>query len=106
MFTQGDDDLNTFCQPDRTNRDKNDLTSDMTWLTTAEDKSTWDAVKSNCMNGRLKRPARPPTSTKTATTTKPTTHEQTTYTTNAPDQNEDDTKDDHDTLLILSQSIN
>ena len=35
----------------------------------------------------------------------PTTHEQTTYTTKAHDQNEDDTKDDDDTQLILSQLI-
>ena len=35
-----EDDLNTYSQPDRTNRDNNDLTSDMTWLTTTEDTQT------------------------------------------------------------------
>ena len=34
-----EDDLNTHLQLGRTNRDNNDLTSDMTWLTTAEDNS-------------------------------------------------------------------
>ena len=32
-------DLNIYLQPDRSNRDNNDLTSDMTRLTTAEDSS-------------------------------------------------------------------
>ena len=102
---QWEDDLNTNSQPDRTNGDNNDLTSDMTWLITAEDTSKWDAMESDFMNSRLRQPARPTTSTNTTTTTQPTTHEQTTHTTNAHDQKEDDTKDDDDTLLILSQRI-
>ena len=76
-----EDDLNTNLQPDRTNRDNNDLMSDMTWLTTAEGTSTWDAMDSDFINIRLKQPARPKTSTNTTTITQPTTHEQTTHTT-------------------------
>ena len=35
----GKDDLNIHLQPDRSNTDDNDLTSDTTWLTTTEDKA-------------------------------------------------------------------
>ena len=87
-----EDDLNSNLQPDRTNRDSNDLTSDVICLTTAEDIPKWDATESDFMNNRLEQPARPTTSTNT-TTTQPTTHKQTTYITNAHDKNEDDTKD-------------
>ena len=90
--------LNTYLQPERTNRDNKDLTSEKNWLSTAEDTSKWDAMESNFLNSRLKQPARPTTSISTTTTT----HEHTMYTTDAHDQNEDDTKDDDDTLLILS----
>ena len=38
------DDLSIYSQPDSSNRDDNDLTSDMTWLTTAEDSWKWDAM--------------------------------------------------------------
>ena len=86
--------------------DNNDLTSDMTWLTTTEDTSKWDAMESDVINSRLRQPARPTTSTNTTSTTQPTTHVQTTYTTNAHDQNEDDTKDDDDdALLVLSRLL-
>ena len=92
------------CNLDRSNRDDNDLTSDTTWLTTAEDSSMWDAVESDFISSRLKQPARPTTPLiTTTTTTQPTTHDQTTGTTETHDQN-DDAKDD-DTLLILSQLI-
>ena len=37
--------LNIYSQPDRSNRDNNDLMSDMTWLTTAEDSLKWDAME-------------------------------------------------------------
>ena len=43
-----EDDLNTYLHPDRTNRDNNELTSDMTWLSTAVDTSNWDATESDC----------------------------------------------------------
>ena len=52
-----EDDLNIFLRPDRYNRDNNDLTSDMTWLTTAEDSSEWDAVESEFISSRLKKTA-------------------------------------------------
>ena len=65
-------------QPDRSNRDNNDLMSDMIWLTTAEDSSKRDALESGFINNRFKQPARSTTSTKTTTTTQPTTHDQTT----------------------------
>ena len=41
-----EDDFNIYVQPDRSNRDNNDLTSDVTWLTTAEDSSKSDAMES------------------------------------------------------------
>ena len=41
--------------------DNHDLTSDMTWLTTAEDSSKWDAMESDFKSSRLKQPARPTT---------------------------------------------
>ena len=83
----------------------NDLTSDMTWLTSAEDSSKWD----DFISSRLKQPARATTNT-TTTTTQPTTHDQTTGTTKTHDQNEhdadgDDDQEDDDTLLIFSQLI-
>ena len=37
--TTNKEDLNVYLQPDRSNRDNNDLTSDITWLTTKEDSS-------------------------------------------------------------------
>ena len=43
-----EDDLNTYLHPDRTNRDNNELTSDMTWLSTAVDTSLCDATESDC----------------------------------------------------------
>ena len=79
------DDLNTHSQSDRSNKDDNDLTIEMIWLATAENSSKWDAVESDFISSTL-------------------THEQTTYTTDAHDQNEDDTKDDDDTLLTLSHT--
>ena len=97
-----DDDLNIYLQPTRSNRD-NHFTSDMTWLTTAEDGSKCDALESDFISSRLKQPTRPTTTFTTTTTTQPKTHDQTTSTTKAHDPNEDDTKDDDDTLLILSQ---
>ena len=54
-----EDDLDIYFQPDRSNRDTNDLTSDMTWPTTADDSSKWDAVESDLKRSRLKQPARP-----------------------------------------------
>ena len=94
------DELNTYLQPDRTNRDNNDFTSDMTWLTTAQDKSKWDATESDFISSTTHDPFHHDYATQ------PTTHEQRTYTTIAHDQNEDDTKDDDDdTLFILSQLI-
>ena len=98
-----EDDTNTYSQSDRTNGDNNNLADGMICLTTAEDTSKWNAMESDFINSRLKQPARPTTSANTTMTSQPTTHEQTTYTTDAHDQNEDDTKDDDDTLLILSQ---
>ena len=93
---------NINLQSDRVNRDNNDLTSDMTWLTTAEDNSKWDAVERDLISSRLKQPARPTTPITTTTTT----HDQTTGTTKTHDQNEDDDEqDDDDTLLIISQLI-
>ena len=41
---RGEDDINAYLQPIRINRDSNDLTSDMTWLTTAQDGSKWDSI--------------------------------------------------------------
>ena len=70
----------------------NDLTSDKTWLITAQDGSQWDAMESAFIGIRLRQP------------------NQRTGTTKPHDQNEDDTKDeneqdDNDTLLKLSQLI-
>ena len=73
-----EDDLNIYLQPDKSNRDNNDLTSDMTWLTAAEDSSKWDAMESYFISSRLKQPARP-----TTAATQPTKHGQTTRTTKA-----------------------
>ena len=56
-----EDDLNIYSQPDRASRDNTDLTSDMTWLTSAEDSSKWDAMGSDFTSSRLKQPARPTT---------------------------------------------
>ena len=56
-----EDDHNIHLQPNRANRNDNDLTSDMTWLTTAEDNSKWDAMESDFVSNRLKQPTRPPT---------------------------------------------
>ena len=89
-----EDDLNIYLQPDRSNRDNTALTSNLTWLTTAEDSSKWDAMKSDFISSRLKQPARPTTPNTTTTTTHLTTHDQTTGTTQSHDQNEDNTKDD------------
>ena len=83
--------------------ENNDITSDITWLTATKDTSKWDALDSDIMNSRLKRPARPTTSTNKITTTVPATHEKTTCVTDAHDQNEDDTKDDD---FSLSSSFN
>ena len=87
----------------------NDLTSDMTWLTTAEDSLKWDAVESDFISSRLKQPARPATLITTTTTTQPIKHDQASGTTKAHDQHEEDTRDDdgqdNDTLLTLSQFI-
>ena len=104
-----EDDLNICLQPDRSNRDNNDLTSDMTWLTTAEDSSKSDAMESDFTNSRLKQPTRPTIPITTTTTTPLPRDDQTTGTTKTHDQNEDDSKDDDeqddddDTLLIFSQ---
>ena len=92
-------------------RDNNDRKSDMTWLTTAEDSSKWDAMESDFISSRLKQPARPTTLISTTTTNQQTTRDRTTVTTYTCDQNEDDTKDDDEqdddgTPLILSQLIN
>ena len=51
-----EDDFNIYSQPDRSNRDKNDLTSDMTWLKTAEDSSKWDAQAHVAWYGTLQIP--------------------------------------------------
>ena len=83
----GEDDLNIYQQPDRYKRDNNDLTSDTTWLTSAEDGTKWDAMASDCTSSRLKRSARPTISITTTTTTQPTTDDQTTSTTEVHDQN-------------------
>ena len=56
----GEDDLNMYLQPDRSNRYNNDLTSDMIWLTTVEDSLKCDAMGSDFRSSRLKQPARPP----------------------------------------------
>ena len=53
-----EDDLNIW---DRSNGDNDDLTSDATWHTKAEDSSTWDAVESDFFSSRLEQPARPTT---------------------------------------------
>ena len=105
-----EDDLSISLQPDRSNRNSNDLTSDMSQLTTAEHNSKWDAVESDFVSSRPKQPARPTTPITTTSTTQLTTHDQTSGTRKTHDQNEDDTKeddeqDDDDTLFILSQSI-
>ena len=89
----------------------NDLTSDMSWLTTAEDISTWECCGKSDFIQRavLEQIAQPTTPITTTTTTQlNNAHDQTTSTTKAHDQNEDDTKDeeqDDDTPLILSQLI-
>ena len=49
-----EDDLNINLQPDRS-------TSDWTWLTIAEGRSTWDAMESDFVSSKLKQPARPTT---------------------------------------------
>ena len=82
----------------------------MTWLTTAEDSTTWDAMESDFTSEDSKQPARPTTPITTTTTTQPTAHEETTGVTKTHDQNEDDTKDDDtkdddDTPFILSQLV-
>ena len=105
-----EDDLNIDSQPDGTNRDINEFTSDTTWLTMAENSSKWDAVESDFASSRLKQPARPTTPTTTTTTTQRTTHDHTADTAKTHNQNEDDTRDDDeqgedDTLLVLSQLI-
>ena len=86
------------------NQHTNDLMSETTWLTTAEDGSKWNATKSDFISGRLKQPTRSATPITTTTTTQPATHDQTTNTSKAHDQNEDDTEDD-DAPLIFSQLI-
>ena len=53
-----EDDLDIYLRPDRSNRGSNDFTSDMTWLTAAEDSTNWDAIKSDFRSSRLKQPAR------------------------------------------------
>ena len=88
--------------------DTHHLTSDMTWLTTAEDSSKWDAAESVCIGSRLKQPALPTTPITATTTTQLTTHDrQATGTIKTRDQTDDDTKDDDeqddDTLLSVSQ---
>ena len=100
-----DDDCDICLKPTRSNRGINDLTSDTTWLTTAEDSSKWNAMESDVISTGIGQPASPTTPITTTSTTQPTTHDQTTSTTKAHDQNEDDTKDGNDTLLILSQII-
>ena len=103
-----EDDL--YLQSNRSNRDNNDLTSDTTWLTTADDSLKWDAVYSDFISSRFKQPARPTTPITATTTTQPTTHDQPADTTKTHDRNEEDTKDDDeqedgDALLVLSQII-
>ena len=71
----------------RSDKDNNDLTSDMIWLTTAEDCSKLDSVESDFIRSRHKQPA-PTTPITTTTTIQATTDEQTTYTTEAHDHNE------------------
>ena len=69
-----EDDL--YLQSNRSNRDDNDLTSDTTWLTTADDSLKWDAVNSDFISSRFKQPARLTTPITATTTTQPTTHDQ------------------------------
>ena len=55
--TRWEDDFDAYLQPTRTNRDDNDLTSDTTQLTTAQNGSKWDSVGSDFSSSRLKQPA-------------------------------------------------
>ena len=71
-----EDDLKINSQPDRSNRNNSDLTRDMTWVTTAEDSSKWDAMESDFISSRLKQPARPTTPITTTATTQPKTTKQ------------------------------
>ena len=67
-----EDDLNTYSQPDRANRDNNDLTSDITWLTsTTHDLYQHDPRQPNQQHTSKQRTRLPPT-TKTNTTPKTT----------------------------------
>ena len=72
----------------------------MTWLTTAEDSSTQDAMESDFIISRLRQPARPRTPITTTTATQPT-HDQRTCTIKAHDQ-DDDEQDDDTQLLSLN----
>ena len=49
-----EDDINAYLQPATTNRNKNDLTNDTTWLTTAQDGLKWDSTGSVFVSSRLK----------------------------------------------------
>ena len=54
-----EDDLDTYLQPDRTNRDNSDLTSDI-----AEDNSKWDAIDSDFISDKQRTGLKPTTSTR------------------------------------------
>ena len=58
----------------------------MTWITTVEHSSKWDAMASDSVSSRLKQPARPTTPTTTNMTTQLPTHDPTTGTTKTHDQ--------------------
>ena len=66
-----EDDLNTYWPPEKTNRANNDLTRDMTWLTTTKDNSKCDDVESDFTNNRSKQPGWPTATSGTTATTQP-----------------------------------
>ena len=81
------------------NRDNNDLTSDTTWLTTAQDGSKWE-LHGKCdffkQQTRATNTTHDPLPITTTTTTQPTTYEQTMHTTKAHRQDDGGANDDDD----------
>ena len=66
---------------DRSNGDNSDLTSDVTWLTAAEDRLKWDVVKKRLRKQQTLRTSTAHDLLTTITTTQPRTHDPTTGTT-------------------------
>ena len=101
-----EDDLNIYSQPDGANRDNNDLASDMTWLTTAEDNAKGDSIH--------KQPTRP-TATHHHNNDNPTnnTRPNNRYDQDSRPKKKDDTKDDDEQdvddtphLLSINRQLN